>query len=155
MILGIGTDIVKIDRFKNWKDHFLGQPVDGTHKCGIIPLKRIFSEVELADCRRDNPAGDKNCSYDLEGLAVRFAAKEALFKALSAALVKLEITKNEFSLLFLCRHASVEKTTWDVPALKINWSAIEEVVGVLPKISADLSLSHEKEFAIATVVLSK
>lgn len=133
-ILGIGVDIVKSERFLRWRDYSYEQ------------LRRVFSKQELEDCA-------KNSSYNFMRLAARFAAKEAFFKALSASLVKLEMTKKEFSLLFICPLVEVGKAKWDVPVLKVNWLAIEEVVGVLPEMSVDLSISHEKEFVVAQVVI--
>ena len=94
--------------------------------------------------------------YDSSSLAARFAAKEAFFKALSATLVKLGYTKKEFSLLFLCRHVSVVKSTWDVPVLKIDWTAIEEKIeNNLQKLKVELSISHEKDYAVAFVVICR
>lgn len=137
MLLGIGTDIVRVSRFGSWREFSRDQ------------LLRIFSSDELSYCK----SGD---SYNLSRLAARFAAKEALFKALSAALVKLKITKNEFSLLFLCKHVEVRKTTWEVPDFKINWKALEgKIEHKLPNLCINLSLSHEKEHAIAFVVISR
>jgi holo-[acyl-carrier protein] synthase len=128
MILGIGTDIVSIKRFKKWE------------KFSHDQLRKIFSAEEL--------------KLDFVRLAARFAAKEAFFKALSAALIKLNLTKNEFSFLFFCKNVEVKNGTWDVPFFVINWQAIEEKIGAkLPKISVELSLSHEKDFAIAFVLM--
>jgi len=63
MILGVGIDLVEHDRFERslerFKDRFLA---------------RIFSERELAE-GRDRQRG-------IQGWAARFAAKEAVFKAL-------------------------------------------------------------------------
>lgn len=131
-MLGIGTDIVRIDRFEKWKDFSYDQK------------RRIFSDQELSDC-----------GNDISSLAVRFAAKEAFFKALSATLVKLGMTKHEFTFLFLCDHVEVMKQEWGVPKLEIAWTRIEEHVGKLPVLSVELSLSHEKEFAMAFVVIAR
>ena len=132
MILGVGIDIVKIDRFKRWQDFSYDQ------------MRRVFSRQELED------------PTDLSQLASRFAAKEAFFKALSASLVTLGMIENEFSFLFLCRHVEVRKTTWNVPMLHVDWESIGQVVGKgIHGLRVDLSLSHEKEFAVAYVVISK
>jgi len=63
MILGIGTDIIEISRIKNaiarWGDNF---------------LNHIFCEEEISYCKKyQNPA---------QHFAVRFAAKEAVYKAM-------------------------------------------------------------------------
>lgn len=64
MIIGIGIDIVEIDRFKSlterWGEHF---------------IKRIFTQREIDYClSKKNPH---------QHLAGRFAAKEAISKAIS------------------------------------------------------------------------
>lgn len=67
MIIGIGTDIIEIARVK--------QAVDAR---GERFLSRVFTPEEVAFCRnRKNP---------YPGLAVRFAAKEAVLKALGCGL---------------------------------------------------------------------
>lgn len=63
MILGVGIDIVEIDRLRDtitkWESHF---------------LNKIFTQSEIAYCRsKSNPA---------QHFAARFAAKEAFYKAL-------------------------------------------------------------------------
>ncbi|MBD3273349.1 holo-[acyl-carrier-protein] synthase [Candidatus Dependentiae bacterium] len=136
MILGIGTDIVKVDRFNSWltlgKDKFL----------------RIFSQKELDLCY-------KNDKLDIQSLAARFAAKEAFYKALSSALIKLNLNKNEFFFLFSCKNIEVLKSEWGVPIFKINWPAFEKKLGTkIPQLNVDLAISHEKDLAIAFVVVS-
>ena len=137
MILGVGTDIVQVDRFKSWQNYSKKQ------------FLQIFSENELNDC-----AGGKE--LNLECLASRFAAKESFFKALSASLVKLNLTENEFSFMFACQNVEMIKPVWGVPQLKIDWKVFEQKVGnQLPNLQVDLSISHEKSFAISFVVISK
>lgn len=137
MILGIGTDIVYVNRFVRMS------------KLSRNCLLTFFSEAELT------AAKDSNNSYTLlpEKLATRFAAKEALFKALSATLIKLGYTQKTFSLRFLAQISSIEMTTWGVPFFQINWSALEQKIGQqLPSLSIHLSLSHEQEHAVAFVI---
>jgi len=137
LALSIGTDIVKVDRFSSWKNFSKKQ------------FLRVFLENELEDCKKDG-------MYDFVRLAARFAAKEAFFKALSSALVKLGFTKNEFSFLFLCKNVEISKTTWGVPVLKIDWSVLQGKIGQkLPEFEVELSLSHEKDYAVAFVVLGE
>jgi holo-[acyl-carrier protein] synthase len=137
MVLGIGTDIVKVDRFKSWstldKEKFL----------------HIFLEQELNFCYKDK-------KLDLQSLASRFAAKEAFYKALSFALIKLDLNKKDFYFFFSCKNVEILKEEWGVPKLKINWSAFENKIGIkIPELNVDLSISHEKEYAIAFVVISE
>ena len=141
MILGIGIDIAQVDRFKRWASYSEKQ------------LFKIFSEQELNDCLCQFE--QDSCKYNLECLASRFAAKEAFFKALSAALIKLNLTKNTFHLLFTCQNVEIIKTTWDVPELKINWPEFEDKIGQkLPKFQVYLSLSHEKSYSVSNVIIS-
>ncbi|MGQ9596514.1 MAG: holo-ACP synthase [Thermoproteota archaeon] len=63
MIIGIGVDVVSISRIKR-----------AVEKGGKRFLRRVFSERELEYCFRSG--------YSYERLAARFAAKEAVFKAL-------------------------------------------------------------------------
>jgi len=133
--ISIGTDIVQTDRLKSWETFSYDQ------------LRRIFSEQELIDCDY------KNFASAVPKLAARFAAKEAFFKAISAALVNLGMIENTFSLLFLCKHVEVSKKIWNIPVLNVNWKAIEAITGKLQEMRVELSLSHEKEYAIAFVVI--
>ena len=136
MILGIGTDIVKVDRFNSWstldKDKFL----------------HIFSKKELEECY-------KNEKLNFQSLASRFAAKEAFYKALSSSLIKLNLNKKEFLFLFSCKNVEILKLEWGVPVFNINWSAFEKKIDLkIPKLTVDLSISHEKDFALAFVIIS-
>jgi phosphopantetheine--protein transferase-like protein len=158
MIFGLGTDIVDVSRFVSWAD------------APEARVLKIFSEQELIDCLQDSnktsqdlpsniqvavKISDAPPKYIPEKLAARFAAKEAFFKALSSALVKLNLTNQEFSLMFACRHVQVSKTTWGVPVLLVDWVAFEEKIGSkIPKFQVDLSISHEKNCALAVVIVS-
>jgi holo-[acyl-carrier protein] synthase len=63
MIVGVGTDLVAVERIAGILDRH-----------GERAIRRIFSESETAYCRgRGSPAAS---------FAVRFAAKEAFYKAL-------------------------------------------------------------------------
>ncbi len=136
MILGIGTDIVKISRFNSWKNFSKEQ------------LSNIFSKQELNDIFIDK-------NINLQILASRFAVKEAFYKAFSAAIVKLDLNKKEFLFLFTCKNIEVIKPEWGVPILKINYSAFENKLGIkLPKLNVDISISHEKDFAVSFVIIS-
>jgi holo-[acyl-carrier protein] synthase len=66
MVIGIGIDIIEIDRVKKSVDEF-----------GDAFLKKIFTPREVEYCLA------KSNKY--QHLAARFAAKEAVYKALSTA----------------------------------------------------------------------
>ncbi len=69
MIVGIGVDLVEIDRMRRILDRH-----------GRRARRRFFTDRELSDCDgRADPA---------EGLAARLAAKEAAFKALGTGKIE-------------------------------------------------------------------
>jgi phosphopantetheine--protein transferase-like protein len=162
-ILGIGTDIVQVERFKKWESFSKEK------------LLKIFSEKELEYCsisvRMVRQAHHERLNlekvpvrpelvegyerFNLEGLASRFAAKEAFFKALSASLVNLKKTQTTFSFLFACQNVETVQDEWQVPKLNVDWKAFGEKIEVkLPKFQAHLSISHEKNYSVAFVILS-
>jgi holo-[acyl-carrier protein] synthase len=77
MILGIGLDVVNVDRLRQWEN-----------KKGIF--KRYFHESEIK-------AVEKKGSMKILSLAARFAAKEAYGKALGTGLKGFSL--NEISVL--------------------------------------------------------
>ena len=110
----------------------------------------VFSENEINYCCKNGDLKNVN----LECLAVRFAAKEASFKAFSQVLVNLNFTKKTFSFLFFCKNVEIIKGELDVPKLKVDWKVFEEKVErKFPEFVIHLSLSHEKNIAIAFVVI--
>ncbi len=135
MIMGIGTDIVDVQRF---------ELLLNSHD---VSLHKIFTEQELAFCSGPDRA---------MRLAARFAAKEAFYKALSSTLVSLRITQKTFTLLFLCPLVSITSSTFDIPTLQVDWKKLEQKLAYeLPSLTVHLSLSHEKTHALAFVVVSK
>ncbi len=137
MIFGIGTDIVRLNRFV------------GMSRFSRKRLRTFFSESELTAAQ--DPKSLE--SFLPHKLATRFAAKEALFKALSATLVTLGHTQQKFSLRFLAQISSVHVSTWGVPEFHVDWAALEQKIRVkLPSLQIHLSLSHERQHALAFVV---
>ncbi|HTX46907.1 MAG TPA: holo-ACP synthase [Solirubrobacteraceae bacterium] len=65
MAFRIGIDLIDVETI-----------ADALEAQGERYLKRIYRESEIADCRRDG-------GFDVKGLAARFAAKEAVIKALA------------------------------------------------------------------------
>ncbi len=121
MIYGIGIDLVKIERVK-----------EAHEKWGSKFFERIFTEDEIAYCF------EKKEPYP--SLSVRFAAKEALVKAISSEifvnLKDIEIVNTESGKPSIRVHGELEKFLKD--------KAIKHL---------HLSVSHEREFGIACVVL--
>ncbi len=121
MIYGIGIDIVKIERIKNASD-----------KWGRRFFEKILTQGEISYCF------EKKDPYP--SLAVRFAAKEALIKAIGS-----EITVN-------MKDIEVVNDKSGRPSIKIR-SKLEEYFKEKKINHCHLSLSHEKEFGVACVVL--
>ena len=123
MIYGIGIDLIKIERMREAAD-----------KWGRKFLERIFTESEIKYCyeRKEHYLS----------LAVRFAAKEALIKAIGSEvfvpLTDIEIMNFENG----------------KPLIKAK-GKLEEFFREKSIKHCHLSLSHEKEFGIACVVLER
>lgn len=123
VILGIGVDIVKNERFSKWLEN-------------PKLINRFFSEKEtvfLLDSK-------KNKQVMIEYLASRFAAKEAFSKALGTGF------KN-----FNLKDIYVEKDINGKPS--IHFSESFSLRKELEDKKIHLSLSHEKEFSIAYVII--
>jgi len=121
MIFGIGIDLVKIERMKEVVD-----------KWGRKFLERVFTEREIAYCY------EKNEPY--LSLAVRFAAKEALIKAMG---LKVSVPLTDIEIM---SYGSGK------PFIKAN-GKLESFFKEKSIKQAHLSLSHEREYGVACVVL--
>lgn len=123
MIIGIGSDIVSIKRIEKAILRNSGFP------------KRILTEKELLFFyqRKSSPSF----------LAGRFAAKEAMLKALGTGLSKgirfkdIEVTYKE-----------------KLPTILLKREALKQF-NLLSGSKVFLSISHEKEYAIAYVIIEK
>lgn len=140
MILGVGVDITQNSRFDGWV-HYDAQQ-----------LRHIFSDQELNLCKYFDTQRKK------EFFASRFAAKEAFFKALSAALVKLRVhaqTTQTFDFLFACKHIDISAGVFGVPQITVDWMPFNDRLGVkIPEFNVDLTFSHEKDYSVAVVIIS-
>src|SRR5258706_12542497 len=103
MIIGIGTDIIATERLLPWT------------KFPKKKLERIFTKSELEYCFSSATL----CS---QRLAVRFAAREAFFKAIS------QVTRQQISFLAVVRAAHVIKETSGAPQLSVEWNAISKLI---------------------------
>ena len=114
-----GTDIIEVERIK-----------DGIENIGDKFLNRIYTQKEIEYC--ENKKNQKYQSY-----AARFAAKEAIFKAISKKLNdKYEIGWKDLEIL---------NDEQGRPQVKIKGVQKENV---------DISISHCKNYAVAMVVMS-
>ncbi len=121
MILGIGVDMVSIDRMRKW-----------CLQDGI--LKRFFHPDELEACWRNN-------AYQPESLAARFAAKEALGKALGCGMRELVLSDIE-----------IRSDDFGAPHLHMHGRARAMAEQREIK-SVHVSLGHEGDYSVAMVVL--
>lgn len=137
MIVGIGTDLVTIERFNSWQQ-FSQQR-----------MLRIFTSDELIYAQKASGG------YVLERLAARFAAKEAFFKAFSAMIVAKQIAQ-AVPFLTVAPLVEVRRHSIGVPRLLVDWDNLSRAMGVaLPSVEVHLSLTHERSHALAFVILSQ
>lgn len=118
MILGVGTDLVSIER--------IARAVGRSERF----TRRVYHPQELKETR-DRP----------ENLAVRFAAKEAWLKAMSLPLFSVPLVD-----VFVTYMPSGQ------PQIEVRGKAKEAMQnkGVA---KVHLSMSHDREYALAVVVL--
>ena len=123
MIYGIGIDLIKVARMQ-----------EAVERWGNKFLERVFTEEEIAHCYR---ARNPYLSF-----AVRFAAKEALIKAIGttagASFKDIEVLNDELGKPYITVTGKI-KVFFDIKDIR----------------KAHLSLSHEKEYGVASVVLEK
>lgn len=120
MKIKCGTDIIEVSRIK-----------ESIEKLGEKFLNKIYTKKEIEYCLSKN-----NMKY--QHFAARFAAKEAIFKAISSLLKnKYEITWKDVEVL------NDENGRPYVHFLNNNYN-IEQI---------DISISHLKEYAIATCIV--
>lgn len=124
MILGIGTDITSIIRFQQNIDEHGQRFVD-----------KILSESEKPLYEKTN----QKAQY----LASRFAAKEALAKALGTGFQE-GVSMPSISIL----HNEKGRPYFELTGKALD---LAQAMGVK---QLHLSISHEKEFALAFVILS-
>ncbi len=123
MIIGTGVDIVEIARFRDvmerLKDRF---------------LLRVFTSAEQQFCN-----GHRD---PVPHFAARFAAKEALFKALGTGWAKgvtwldVEVIRERQDAPTMALHGEAQRLSISMGAQKVH-----------------LSLSHSEQWAIAMVIL--
>lgn len=121
MRISCGTDIIEISRVKN--------AIDNTKERFI---HEIYTSREIEYCESRG-----NAKY--EHYAVRFAAKEAVFKAIS------HILENKYSINW--QNAQILNDKNGRPYVEFIDKEFEQIENI------DISLSHCKEYAIANVVI--
>lgn len=126
MIIGIGIDTVEVNRFCNW------------HTYSRKNLSRIFTHDEIEYCLRSNSA---------QRFAVRFAAREAFFKALSSA-----YPQHTIPFFSVCRYSMIEKKEGR-PVFVFNWNCISELIGNNNVPRVHVSFTHTAQQATALVII--
>ena len=123
MIFGVGCDITKVSRFEKW---VLSKDM----------IKRFYNESE---CISESAGIQRKCEF----YASRFAAKEAFSKALGTGIRGFNLNE-----------VFISKDDNEKPEIKVLGNAkklLEEKCGEKYKIH--VSLSHEKEYALAFVAI--
>jgi holo-[acyl-carrier protein] synthase len=124
MILGMGTDLIEIERVQQSIDQF-----------GDRFLRRIYTEGEIAYCMRKK-------KHSAESFAARFAAKEAGAKALGTG-ISQGVSWKEIE---------VTREPGQRPRLHFSGRAAEraQAMGVR---NVQLSLTHSRQVAMAVVAV--
>ncbi len=122
MVIGIGTDLIEIERIER-----------SLHRFGEAFLHRVYTAGEIAYCQRKKNAA--------ESFAARFAAKEAGAKALGTGISR-GVSWTEFE---------VQRLPGQRPELHLSGRAaqIAQKLGIR---RLSLSLSHSRTVSIAVVV---
>ena len=124
-MLTVGIDTVEIARFSEWTNYSKER------------LLRIFSEDEITYCFEE-PIKTP------ERMAVRFAAKEAFYKAVTGLLVEPKAFTQVSPLCKVTKHINGN------PSLEVDWQALS-----LPVHDTQVSLTHTAQLAIAIVIITK
>ena len=122
--LSVGVDIIKIDRIGRTLARF-----------GERFLRRVYTEAEISYCRGKHGR-----------LAARFAAKEAVAKALGVGIFWREGV--------YWRDVEVVRDHRGKPGVRLHGGALERAQQVGLAHWA-LSLSHSREYAVAMVIATK
>lgn len=126
MIVGIGVDIIEVDRIQKSIENF-----------GDKFLERVFTQGEIEYCEKKNV--QKFQSY-----AGKFAAKEAIFKAVSNQLTnKYDIEWKDIEIL----NDEVGR-----PVAYFH-GKLEEIIG--NSFSVSISISHVDKMAVANCICEK
>ncbi len=122
MKITCGTDIIEINRIKESVEN-LGEPF----------LAKIYTQEEIEYCE-----SKKNAKY--QHYAARFAAKEAVFKAISNSL------ENKFEIGW--KNIQIKNEQNGRPKIELLECDSYKIKNI------DISISHCKEYAVAMVVVT-
>lgn len=122
-MVSCGNDIIRISRVK-----------DSIEQVGETFLKRVYTDEEINYCE-----SRRMCKY--QSYAARFAAKEAVYKAIAPD------TSEDVE----WKTIEVKREKNGKPYIKL-YGKIKELAEIKKIESMDLSLSHDGDYAMATVV---
>jgi holo-[acyl-carrier protein] synthase len=125
VIVGVGVDAVDVARFRK-----------------VLERRPSFGTRSFTDSERADAAGSADVA---QSLAARFAAKEAVMKALGTGIGGFALTDVE-----VCRSAGTGATR-NAPYLRLHGTAAE-LAGAQGAGTFHLSLTHTDGVAIAFVV---
>jgi holo-[acyl-carrier protein] synthase len=118
MVIGIGIDIIEIDRIK-----------ESVEKFGNRFLNKIYTKKELDYCLKKK--------YKYQHLAARFAAKEAVYKALATGWNEevgwqnIEISNEPNGMPIVTLHGKLKKFLSKDKELKISMSHSRDYVACM------------------------
>ena len=122
MKISCGTDIIEIKRIE-----------ESIEDLGMKFLERVYTNKEIKYCESKN-------KQKYQHYAARFAAKEAVFKAIS------NLLEDKYSISW--KDIEVLNTKEGRPFVNINLINNKGISNI------DISLSHCKEYAVANVIVS-
>lgn len=129
MILGIGVDIIEIERFAHW------------HTYSDKRLKKIFADEEITYCKAVP-------IKSAERFAARFATKEAFYKAW------MQATNQHIPFLTLCKRITVNLDINQRPILVPDWNYLVAEKNISKTaLRAHISMSHNRNTAIAMIII--
>ena len=129
-IFGVGTDLVNVEFWRNVIDDPTTSVIEGT-----------FAESEIDDIFSGPVPPEQR-------FATRFAAKEAFLKALSGGRSDQEPLRKHLNL----REIVLKTDAWGRPTIAL-YGEVQRVLELLNINACHVSLSHEENYAIATVIL--
>lgn len=122
MIIGIGIDLAKVERFQRLLNNK-----------GF--LKKYFHEEEVRYIESKGLSG-------AQSMAARFAAREAFFKALGTGFTGYSL-----------KDIKIINNNNGRPEVVPGDNVIKDLNNINPNWKIHLTMSHEKEYAIAQVIL--
>lgn len=126
----VGFDLVDCNRFSHWS-----QRSDQN-------LLKVFSPEEIAYCRTSGV-------HSASRFAVRFAAREALYKALTPLQYTIPMP-----FLSLCKSVQVLASHHGSPQLTFNAQALGNFYAMQEIVQVTLSLSHTHHTAGAVIIVT-